>query len=804
MPDIKLTIDGTELQVEPGTTILEAARQIGADIPTLCHHPALKPNGACRLCLVEVEKAKALVASCVTPVAPGMVVHTESERVVKARKDILRLLVANHPLVCIVCEKTGACKLQDYCYRYDIDDSHYSGEVKELPLDESNEFFVRDMNKCILCGICVSMCQDVVGVGAIDFTKRGFATNVGAAYEDKIEDSTCVFCGLCIDHCPVGALTVKSAFGKGRPFELETTKAVCPYCSVGCTLELHTNKEEVTQVTPHCTSPVNRGQLCSKGKFGWDYFQSEARLTAPLIKSEGVFVEVTWEEALSFTVDHLDRIKRLYGDQALMGLVSSLQTNEESYLLQKLIRSLGSNNIDSYTRHCHAPAMRALRHALGSAALTNSIEELCCARAILVVGSEPAKTHPVISYRVHEAVHRGADLITAGAGKESFKSLPRLNFDLKPAAAAVLVNTMAQVILDEELHDQKYVARRGEDFEGFKKAVALYTPERAHEITGLPAEKIKEAARLFARAESAAIVAGAGTGAEGEELVTSLINLALLTGNIGKKAGGLYLLFGESNLQGCLDMGTHPAFLPGYQLLEDKKVRERFAEAWQVPLNPEPGLSAAEVFDTPAAQSIKAMLILGENPVSCSVGSNHADTVLKNLDFLLVQELFMTETAALADVILPSAAFAEKTGTYTNLERRVQLNRPALDPPGKVFSDWRVIAELAGWLGFEWEYASPADIFAEMAALNPQYAGINYNRLAEGGLQWPCPKEGHPGTQYLYEGRFRRGLGLFTAPLPPEHFSRQVLSDEETSLTHDHCCICSACAMKNHSSVAGL
>lgn len=778
MSKVKLTIDGVELGVAPGTTILEAARMIGADVPTLCHHRDLAPNGACRLCVVEVEKAKTLLASCVTPVAPGMVVHTESERVVNARKDILRLLVANHPLVCIVCEKTGDCKLQDYCYRYDIDDSHYQGEVKELALDDSNEFFSRDMNKCILCGICVGLCQEISGAGAIDFLRRGFTTNVGPAYEDKIEASPCTYCGLCIDNCPVGALIPKSVTGKGRPFELKTSRAVCPYCSVGCTVYLHANEKEITQVTGDQESPVNRGHLCAKGKFGWDYQQSEERITAPLVKSGGVFIEVSWQEALSFVVDNLDRVRTLYGDDVLMGLFSPDMTNEEGYLYQKLIRSLGTNNIDSFTRFCHAPALDALKHTLGSTAMTNTIDELAHAGAIFIIEANPEVSHPVISYRVREALRRGASLITAGESLSGLGALAKVNLSIKGENAAMLVSAMAHVILEEGLYDEKYVGRRTEGFAEFKNKIAAFDLEKAEAVLSVSAEEIKEAARLFAKAPAAAVISNAGGMAYkgGKELAYSLINLSLLTGNIGKESSGLYLLYDESNLQGCLDMGIQPDLLTGFQAVSDKQVKEKFSKAWQVNLSEKPGLTAGEAFDPQAASHIKAMLIIGENPASPGAFGAHAAGLLGKLDFLLVQDMFMTETAALADVIFPAAAFAEKMGTYTNMERRVQLNMPVVDPPGEVFPDWRVIAELAGWLGFEWAYESVEDVFDEMAALTPQYSGINYSRLSREGLQWPCPATDHPGTKVLYEGRFRRGLGLFYLPEEPEKSSLANLS----------------------------
>ncbi len=807
MSAINLIIDGTEIEVAPGTTILEAARQLGIDIPTFCYDAELPPNGACRICLVEVEKARALVASCVAPVAPGMVIHTESERVVSARRAVLTLMVANHPLDCITCQKTGECKLQDYCYRYGVSDSDFGGEVKELPHDSTNVFFIRDMNKCILCGVCVGKCQDVVGAGAIDFTRRGFGANVGPAYEDRIEDSTCVFCGLCIDSCPVGALIPKYSLGRGRPWEVEKNETVCPYCSVGCNINLHTKDNEVIEVTPVEENPVNRGHLCVKGKFGWDYLKSSDRLTRPLVKSNGVFVEVSWSEALSYIADQIDEVINLYGSDALMGLCSPKSTNEEGYLLQKLIRSLGTNNIDSYTRHCHAPAVDGMMEAFGSAALTNSIEELASTDAVFVIAADPAESHPVIGYRIREAVRKGADLIVADPDLIGLTDLAQHYLPLKAGSEIELVNAMANVILEEGLQDQVFIDNRTEGFAGFEKVLANYTPQSVAEKTGLSEEEIRKAARAYAVAEKAAIVSTVGIdhAAGNEKLVLALANLALLTGNLGKKSSGLYLPYGENNLQGVSDMGALPAVLTGYQHLKEKAVREKFNRAWGVEIADKPGISAADVFEGDKKSQIKAMFVLDENPVSCLGGDDSgAAAFLNNLNFLVVLDIFMTETAALADVVLPAAAFAEQRGTYTNTERRVQLSYPAVEAPGEAYPGWAIISELASWLGLNWNYDEPGDVFAEMAALTPQYTGISYDRLIEeGSLQWPCPAEDHPGTPYLYEGRFGRGLGLFSAVESEAALKRDLQLPLAGALSH-HACQCQSVNMSKRSIISNF
>ena len=761
MSAINLTIDGQEIEVAPGTTILEAARQLGINIPTFCHDPELAPNGACRICVVEVEKAKALVASCVAPAGPGMVVYTESERVVSARKKILSLILANHPLDCITCEKTGQCKLQDYCYRYDVTTSEFVGEMKELPFDDTNAFFLRDMNKCILCGICVGKCQDVVGAGAIDFTNRGFVTNVGPSFEDSIEDSTCVFCGMCIDNCPVGALIPKYGIGKGRPWEVELVPAICPYCGVGCNINLHVKDGEIIGATPDKENPVNRGHLCAKGKFGWDHVHSADRITAPLIKSDGVFIEVSWEEALDYIVDNIEEIQARFGSESLMGLGSPKASNEDNYLFQKLIRSLGSNNIDSYTRHCHTPAVKGLMETFGSAAMSNSIEEITAADAVLVVDTNPAEEYPIIEYRLREAVKNGARLIVADSEPIELLTAAQSFLEMEPGTSVALVNGLANIIISEDLYDKDFVEKRTEGYDQLKEAVKAFTPAYVAEVTGVPEPDLTAAARTYAAAEKGVIISSAASDSGEADLVLALANLALLTGNLGKESAGLYLPYSENNLQGSADMGVLPGRLTGYQSLDDKTAREKFEKAWNVKLNENAGLSALEAIKKGKDSPIKVLYVMGENPVACGGDKDSLADFLDNLDFMIVQDIFMTETAALADVVLPAAAFAEKTGTYTNIERRVQISQPAVEPPGEVFPDWAILNELAEWLGLDWDYAGAEDIFNEMTSLTPDYQGLSYDRLLEGGIQWPCSAEDHPGTAYLYADNFPVGKAKF-------------------------------------------
>ncbi len=762
MSAVKLTIDGREISVETGATIFDAARKLKIDIPTFCYDPDLAPNGACRICLVEVEKARTLVASCVAPAGPGMVVHTESPRVVRARRAVLSLMLANHPLDCITCEKTGSCKLQDYCYRYQVAESEFAGDMKNLPYDDSNEYFLRDMNKCILCGICVGKCNEVVGAGAIDFTGRGFTANVGPAYEDAIEASTCVFCGLCIESCPVGALIPRHIMGRGRSWQTEKTTVVCPHCSVGCNLELDVRKDSIVDARAAVKNPVNRDQLCKRGKFGWDFVHHGDRLERPLIKRNGVFVEVEWQEALQTAADNFEELKYRYDAEALMGLCSPKVSNEAAYLFQKLVRSSGSNHVDSFSRYGLIPDTEELIESLDGATSTNSLEELAHTGAVLVVEADLAESHPVIGYRIREAVSRGAKLIVAAPEPGGLADLADYHLALRPGSAVALLIGIAHIILAEGLHDSDYIEKRTRGFAEFKKAIDRYTPVLIAELTGLKEEEVICAARAFAEAKSAAVVSAFSreVGKFGEGFIGALVNLLLLTGNLGKESAGLYLPYPENNMQGCIDMGILPGRLSGYQLLTDRSVREKFERVWDVRLNAKPGTGMAGVLDG-GSTGIRALYILGEDPLAASGMDPRVIRFLENLDFLVVQDIFPTETAALADIVLPATTFAEEESTYTNTERRVQLNIRALQSPGEAWPDWLILTHLANTMGYRWAYRSTEEVFAEMAVLNPSYRGIDYERLSARGIQWPCPDRDHPGTDFLYEGRFESGVGSF-------------------------------------------
>jgi formate dehydrogenase alpha subunit len=768
---VALTIDHRKMRVEPGSTILDAAMAAGIEIPTLCHHPKLASTGACRMCVVEVQGAKALVTSCTTPVAEGMVVSTESDRVIAARRMIIDLLLANHPLDCLTCEQGGNCRLQDYAYQYGVKESQFAGDRKNYPVDTDNPFFERDYNKCIMCGRCVRICAEVVAAGALDYIGRGFGTKVGTAFDSSLLESPCVFCGNCIAVCPVGALQPKLGRGLGRVHQYEKVRTVCTYCGVGCAIHLHVSKGKVTGVSP-ADGPANEGLLCVKGRFGFDFLHHPDRLRAPLIREGDGFREATWDEALDLVACRFGEIKQAHGPGAFAGLASARCTNEENYLHQRFVRQvLGTNNIDHCARLCHASSLSGLSYAFGSGAMTNSIAEIGRADVIFVIGSNTPEAHPVIAMKVNEAKNRGARVIVADPRSVLIAERADIHLQQMPGTDIALLNGMMHVILREGLENREFIETRTEGVDALRETVRSYTPERAEAITGVPATLIERAARVYAGAGRATILYAMGITQHttGHDNVVSIANLALLCGQVGRESTGVNPLRGQNNVQGACDMGALPVFLTGYQRLDDGAARRKFEEAWGCALDAAPGLTVVEMMNAALDGRIRAMYIMGENPMVSDPDINHVQQALDALDFLVVQDIFLTETARLADVVLPAAAFAEKEGAFTNTERRVQWISRAVAPPGHARADWEIICDLAGRMGVSFAYDTVGSVTAEIARLTPIYGGIVPERLVSRasppsqGLQWPCPSSSHPGTPMLHVGKFSRGLGRFSA-----------------------------------------
>lgn len=773
---VRLRIDGKEVQVPAGTTILSAAASVGIEIPHLCFHPELSPAGVCRLCLVEANGR--LLTSCYHQVEEGMEVRTDTERLRQLRKLNLELILSDHPQDCLTCERNGSCALQRYAYEFGIAENRFSGpdhDRRKLPVRKDNPFIRYEPEKCILCGRCVRVCEEVQGRGVLDYAFRGFLTQVTTAFSDPLTKTNCEFCGQCVAVCPTGALTEKERRFKGREWELETVETVCPYCGCGCRIWIHKKGNRLVKV-----GGGYRGfRLCVKGRFGLSFIHREDRLKHPLIREGDGFRKASWEEALEVVAEKLSEIRERYGPSAIAGLASAKCTNEENYLFQKLMRAaLGTDNVDHCARLCHAPSVAGLSMALGSGAMTNSIEEIIDADCILVTGSNTTEAHPIVAQEIKRAVRRGATLIVVDPREIELASYAHFYLQPWPGTDVAWINGFCHVILKEGLWDEEFVRERCENFEEFAKSLEKYTPEYVEKITGIPAELLREAARAYGKAERAMIFYAMGLTqhTHGTENVLAIANLALLTGNLGRRSTGINPLRGQNNVQGACDMGALPGLLPGYQRLSDPAVREKFERAWGGSLPEQPGLTVVEMFQAVLAGKIKAMLIMGENPMVSDPEIAHVAEALKQLEFLAVLDIFPNETTPYAHVILPAASFAEKDGTFTNTERRIQRVRKVFDPPGEARADWEILCELSRRLGYPMDYSHPSQIMEEIASLVPIYGGISYARLEHQGIQWPCPTPDHPGTPYLHKDRFPRGKGKFHVV---EHRDPAELPDKE-------------------------
>lgn len=777
---ISINIDGRTVQTDAGSTVLRAASAAGIRIPTLCYLKDYNEIGACRMCVVEVEGARGLQASCVLPVSEGMVVRTDTELVRKARKAVLELLVSNHPLDCLTCEKNGDCRLQDYCYEYEVKESPYTGRRSEALPDDSNQFWVRDNSKCILCRRCVAVCAALQCSDAIGLAGRGFETRVAVPGEGLLAASRCVSCGTCIANCPTGALMPKLP-QKARTWERTKTRTICPYCGVGCELFLVTKGNRILEALPS-NGPANNGMLCVKGRFGYDYVAHTDRLTVPLIRKNGELQEASWDEALDAVAKGFKAIAAAHGPDAVAGLSSARCTNEENYLFQKLLRAgIGTNSVDHCARLCHASTVSGLAATLGSGAMTNSINEVLQSDLIFVTGSNTTETHPVIGSKIRQAVQRGARLIVAEPREIELVEQADLFLKIRPGSNVALFNAMMQVIIAEGLQNTAFIDDRTENYAELAELVRDWTPEVAAPVCGVEPELIRQAARLYAQAERASIYYAMGvtqhsTGTDG---VMSVANLAMLCGQIGREGTGVNPLRGQNNVQGACDMGALPGDYPGYQKVSDPAVRQKFEAAWGQTLSERPGLTLTEMLPQAGSGQLKALFVMGENPMISDPDLTHVEQSLRKLELLVVQDIFLTETAALADIVLPAASAVEKDGTFTNTERRVQRLRKAVNSPGKAWPDWQILSGLLQRFGLPADYKSPSNIMDEIARVTLVYGGINYARIEHRGLQWPCRDAADPGTKYLHSERFSRGLGKF---MPAAYRDSNELPDSKYPL----------------------
>jgi formate dehydrogenase major subunit len=828
--DVALTIDGQEVTVAAGTTLWEAARTLGTDIPVLCHDPDMDPVAVCRVCVVEVEGARTLPAACIRQCEAGMVVRTDSDRVRNARKMVVELLMADHPAPCARHRQFGDCELERMAETCGVTASRFpatrdwareksEGAGAAIPFDLSSPVIAVDHSACILCDRCIRGCDQVQVNEVIGRTGKGFEARISFDTDRPMGDSTCVSCGECMARCPTGALTDKALVTPLRLEVLEPVSSVCPYCGVGCGITLHAQEGSVVRVTGRPDGPANEGRLCVKGRYGFDYSSHAQRLTVPLIRREDyypkgalstdvaeqgdfrrkrrgqppvdyshlltAFREATWDEALDLCARRFGEIRAQHGPRALAGFGSAKCSNEDNYVFQKLIRTaFGTNNVDHCTRLCHASSVAALMECIGSGSVSNPVADVAEAEVCIVIGANPTENHPVAATFIKQAARRGTTLIVMDPRRPGLARDAHHYIRFKPGTDVALLNSMMHVILREGLHDEAFIRARTDGFEALRETVAGYSPEVAEKITGVPAATIEQVARLYGGTRRGIIFWGMGISQHttGTDNSRCLISLALLTGNIGRRGTGLHPLRGQNNVQGASDVGLIPMVYTGYQPVDDPEVRARFEAAWGLPLDPERGLTVVEIMssilreDFAEGPRVRGMFMMGENPFLSDPNINKVRRCLSALEFLAVQDIFLTETAEFADVILPASAHAEKTGTYTNTDRWIQLANAATEPPGEAREDWRILVDLAGRMGYPMPYADAEEIWREVAALTPPFAGISHARLRREPVIWPCQDEEEPGEAVLFTQTFPLGRGRFS---PAEFAPPRELPDAD-------------------------
>ena len=747
---VLVTIDGSTVEADPSSTVLEAALEHGVFVPHLCHDPDLTPAGVCRLCVVDVDGR--LQTACNTPVREGARIRTDTEAVQETRRGAVELLLVNHHRGAVECAEGDSCELRKIALFLGVDEARLKrlrGPDRTLAVDSSNPFFDFDANICVLCGICVRTCDEIVGQRAIDFVKRGFDTTIGSAPDAQWNDSDCVSCGECVVRCPTGALAVRDAEQPER--EVLTT---CTYCGCGCGIHLGVRDNRLVSARGDRKNPSSEGRLCVKGRFGFSFVNAPDRLTTPLIRRKGSLEEATWDEALDLVAERFSANR----GPAFAAIASAKLTNEENYLIQKLTRAvMGTNNVDHCARLCHSPSVAGLVQSLGSGAMTSSTKDVGDAACILAIGTNTTAAHPIVALQVMRSLRQGGKLIVVNPREIELARHADLFIQNRPGSDVALLMGMMRVIVDEGLHDAKYIEARCENFESFREALAQYDDALVEAKTGVPAARIADAARMSAENSPASILYAMGITqhTHGTDNVLATSNLALLTGNVGLASGGVNPLRGQSNVQGACDMAALPNVFPGYQRVDVPEVKAKFERAWGVPLDGAPGLTHLEILRGVTSGPIKAIYLVGENPALSEADASHAREAMEKVDFLVVQDIFLTETAAYADVVLPASTFAEKDGTFTNTERRVQRVRKAIDLVGDARTDGWITCEIAKRMGAEgFVFESPEDVMREIASLTPSYGGIAYDRIDEIGLQWPCPDVAHPGTRYLHAERF--------------------------------------------------
>ena len=757
---VHLTIDGRNVVASERATILDVARREKIAIPTLCYDPRLAPFGACRVCLVGVQGARGPVAACTTPVREGMVVSTRDETAARVARGVVELVLSDYPAAAL--ERDGdRNELREVARHFGLSTSRYAGERHAYAKDDRHPYIKVDMNECIVCGRCVRACDEVQGTFALSYAGRGWGTRIVAGIDAGFVDSACVSCGACVQTCPTGALD-EAAF-KAKETLDRTVTTTCAYCGVGCSLDVHVRGDAVVAIDPTPDGPSNVGHTCVKGRFAHQYARSADRLTSPQIRRpDGTWREASWDEALGFVAGRLADIREKHGPDAIAAISSSRCTNEENYVLQKLFRAgVGTNNIDNCSRVCHSPTSLGLIRSLGESGGTNSFADIDVTKCILLTGANPTEGHPVVGARMKEAVLRGAKLIVIDPRRIELAAMADIHLQLRPGTNVAVYNGLAHVILRDGLADAAFLSARAENLEAFRAQVGAYDPKRVEEISGVPAHDLERAAHLYATTSPAAIFYGLGVTeqSQGVSGVRTLTNLAILCGNLGKPGAGSNPLRGQNNVQGSSDMGALPNYLTMYRTTDDDAVRTQFEARWGRPIAKERGLMIPEMFDAAIAKRLKAMYVFGEDIAQTDPNVTHVEKALRSLELLVVHDIFENVTAHFAHVMLPGSSFLEKTGTFTNAERRVQMVRQAVPPPAGARQDIEILFDLSRRLGYTMPHTSSADVMDEIAALTPHLAGVSHERLGTRGLQWPVWTNEHPGTPVLYEERFSTKSG---------------------------------------------
>lgn len=784
---VSLIVDGHAVSVPNGSSVMRAAAQAGVKVPKLCATDSLDAFGSCRVCLVEIEGRKGFPASCTTQVEEGMVVTTQSERLDGLRRNVVELYVSDHPLDCVTCSANGDCELQDVAGALGVESSRYGLDGvghQDVEKDESNPYFTFDASQCIVCYRCVRACDDIQGTFALTVEGRGFESKIAAGQSESFMASDCVSCGACVNACPTEALMEKQVIEHGLPERSVTT--TCAYCGVGCSFHAELKGDKVLRMTPDKNGHANEGHACIKGRFAFGYATHKDRIMSPMIreKIEDPWREVSWEEAFRYTASRLRAIQDKYGPDSIGGITSSRCTNEETYLVQKMVRAaFGNNNVDTCARVCHSPTGYGLKTTLGESAGTQAFSSVAQSDVILVMGANPSDAHPVFASRLKRRLREGARLIVADPRRIELVSGPHVRADyhlaLRPGSNVAFINAMAHVVVTEGLEDKAFIADRCEA-EPYRKwcefiASEQNSPETTEKVTGIPAAELRAAARLFAEGGNSAIYYGLGVSehSQGSTTVMGIANLAMVTGNLGREGVGVNPLRGQNNVQGSCDMGSFPHELPGYRHISDAAVRNLFEQEWSTSLQSVPGLRIPNMFDASISGNFKGLYVQGEDVAQSDPNTHHVEHALKSLECLVVQDIFLNETARFAHVLLPGSSFLEKNGTFTNAERRISMVRKAIEPLAGL-EDWEVTAALSNAMGYPMDYKHPSEIMDEIARLTPTFHGVSYEKLDRlGSIQWPCNEEAPNGTPTMHVDEFVRGKGYFaiTGFVPTEERS---------------------------------